>query len=449
MAGSTTSALLTTRFGDWQRPILRPNTFTMSLPFVPSADRSGEKFSMPIMVAISQGATVDNTGNVITLNGARSGKNLRAELDGVNLYMQEQLSYSDLMKMSNGSSESGDAPSYMSGPEWVYYSMLLGLEHHAEIMSLYGAGTAAAIGCDIGVIDTTPVASGGPNYNSATNPVVRISSATWAKLMWLNSGGGGDIDKGMLVDIYQSDGTTLRTSNIRIVGVRDANKCQVEMDATASSSTPGAAVTAGDRIVPKGWLGASALGVSGIMQTVGTFATIDNTSNPHWRCQPFDCGGVAISFDLIQNFAAKLKGNGFTQGVFDVWCSPPVAAVLANSIQAATRWVGGESQEKKIVGTGATEVVTQVGKFIFHNYGYIKQGEILVVARGEWCRIGASEQRENGLKGEGLVLELNNQSGSEMRAMSQFAPMPKKPIFSGRMFNFSVTSGAGFDIAAN
>jgi hypothetical protein len=72
-----------------------------------------------------------------------------------------------------------------------------------------------------------------------------------------------------------------------------------------------------------------------------------------------------------------------------------------------------------------------------------------VIARGEYCRIGAAEQRENGLKGEGLVLELQGQSGSEMRAMAQFAPMPKKPLFSGRMFNFSVTSGAGYDIAAN
>jgi hypothetical protein len=449
MANSTMSALLTTRYGDWQRPILPPNTFTMSLPFVPSDDKSGEKFSMPIMVAISQGATVDNTGNVVNLNGARSGKNLRAELDGVNLYMQEQLSYSDLMKMGNGASESGNAPAYQSGPDWVYYSMLLGLQHHSEMMALYGAGTAGTLGCDIGVIDATPVASGGPNYNSATNPVVRISSATWARLMWLNSGGGGDADKGMLVDIYQSDGVTLRTSNIRIVGVRDANKCQVEMDSTPSSSTPGAAVTAGDRIVPKGWLGSSALGVSGIMQTVGTFAGIDNSSNPHWRSQNFDCGGVAISFDLLQQFASKLKGNGFTTGVFDVWCAPPVCAVLTNATQANVRWLNNDSPDKRVSGTSAVECVTQVGRFIFHNYGYIKQGEITVIARGEYCRIGAAEQRENGLKGEGLVLELQGQSGSEMRAMAQFAPMPKKPLFSGRMFNFSVTSGAGYDIAAN
>lgn len=448
MANSSLAALLTTRYGDWQRPILPPNTFTMSLPFVPSDDKSGKEFSMPIMVAISQGATTDNTGNVISLKGARSGKNLQAVLDGVNLYMQEQLSYSDLMKMANGASESGNAPAYSSGPDWVYYSMLLGLQHHSEMMCLYGAGTGAVMGSDIGVIDATPVAAGGPNYNSATAPTVRIAGASWARLMWMNSGSGGDIDKGMLVDVYQSDGTTLRTSNIRVVGVADPNKCQVILAATATSSTPAAAVTAGDRIVPAGWLGASALGVSGIMQTIGTFATIDNTAVPHWRPQRFDCGAVAISFDLLQQFAGKLRGNGFQKGVFDVWASPPVMAVLTNSLFTMSRWNDNAGRDLKVTGTGALEVDTQVGKFVLHSYGYIKQGELLVIARGEAVRIGAAEQRKEGVNGEGLVLELQGQSGTEMRAMAQFAPLLPKPLFSGRMFNFLVSAG-GYDIPAN
>lgn len=448
MAASTLSALLTVRYGDWQRPILPPNTFTMSLPFVASDDKSGEKFSMPILVAISHGATVDNTGGIVDLNGARSGKNLRAELDGVNLYMQEQLSYSDLMKMSNGASESGDAAAYSTGPDWAYYSMLLGLQHHSEMMCLYGAGTASTMGCDIGVIDATPTAAGGPNYNSATAPTVRITGASWARLMWLNSGSGGDADKGMLVDIYQTDGTTLRTSNIQVVGVANANKCQVVLKATATSSTPGAAVTAGDRIVPKGWVGSSALGVSGIMQTVGTFATIDNTTNPHWRPQSFDCGAVAISFDLLVQFAGKLKANGFESGHFDVWGAPAVMAVLSNSLNNQSRWNDNGGTKKKVVGTGALEVDTEIGVFTLHSYGYIKQGEILVIAQGDAVRIGAEEQRQEGINGEGLVLELQGKSGTEMRAMAQFAPLLTRPLFSGRMFNFTVTAG-GYDVPAN
>lgn len=448
MANSTLAALLTTRYGDWQRPILPPNTFTMSLPFVPSDDRSGKEFSMPIMVAISQGATPDNTGNVVTLRGSRSGKNLQAILDGVNLYMQEQLSYSDLMKMSNGASESGDAAAYSTGPDWVYYSMLLGLQHHSEMMCLYGAGTAATMGSDIGVIDTTPVAAGGPNYNSATAPTVRITGASWARLMWMNSGSGGDTDKGMMVDIYQSDGVTIRTTNIRVVGVVDPNKCQVQLDDTATSSAPGAAVTAGDRIVPAGWVGASALGVSGILQTIGSFAGIDNTAVPQWRPQRFDCGGSAISFDLLQQFASKLRGNGFNKGVFDVWACPAVMAVLTNSLFTFSRWNENSGRDLKVTGTGALEVDTQVGKFVLHSYGYIKQGEILVIARGECVRIGATEQRKEGVNGEGLVLELQGQSGTEMRAMAQFAPLFPKPLFSGRMFNYAVASG-GYDVPAN
>lgn len=451
MANSSLAALLTTRYGEWQRPILPPNTFTMSLPFVPSDDKSGKEFSMPIMVAISQGATPDNTGNVVNLRGARSGKNLQAVLDGTNLYMQEQLSYSDLMKMANGASEQGNAAAYSSGPDWVYYSMLLGLQHHSEMMCLYGAGSApgqTAIGSDIGVIDATPVAAGGPNYNSATAPTVRINGATWSRLLWMNSGSGGDADKGMMVDIYAADGATLRTSNIRVVGVADPNKCQVILQSTATSSTPAAAVTAGDRIVPAGWFGASALGVSGIMQTIGTFATIDNTAVPQWRPQRFDCGGVAMSFDLLQQFASKLRGNGFNKGTFDVWACPAVMAILTNSLFTFSRWNDNAGRDLKVTGTGALEVDTQVGKFVLHSYGYLKQGEILVIARGEAVRIGAAEQRKEGVNGEGLVLELPGMSGTEMRAMAQFAPLLTKPLFSGRMFNYIVSAG-GYDIPAN
>lgn len=451
MANSSLAALLTTRYGDWQRPILPPNTFTMSLPFVPSDDKSGKEFSMPIMVAISQGATPDNTGNVVTLKGSRSGKNLQAVLDGVNLYMQEQLSYSDLMKMGNGASESGNAAAYSSGPDWVYYSMLLGLQHHSEMMALYGAGTGAALGSEIAIIDATAVAAGGPNWDSATAPTVRISGASWARLLWLNSGSGGtqttETDKGMLVDVYAPDGSTARITNVRVIGVIDPNKCQVQMMATAASVITTAAVTAGDRIVPAGWRGASALGVSGIMQTVGTFAGIDNTAVPQWRPQRFDCGGVAMSFDLLQQFAGKLRGNGFNKGVFDVWASPSVMAILTNSLFTFSRWNDNSGRDLKVTGTGALEVDTQVGKFVLHSYGYIKQGEILVIARGEAVRIGAAEQRQEGVNGEGLVLELQGLSGTEMRAMAQFAPLLPKPLFSGRMFNYSVATG-GYDVPA-
>ena len=447
MANSTLSALLTERYGDWQRPILPPNTFTMSLPFVPSDDKSGLQFSMPIMVAISQGATPDNTGGVINLKGARSGKNLKATLDGVNLYMQEQLSYSDLMKMSNGASESGNAAAYTSGPDWVYYSMLLGLQHHSEMMALYGAGTTATIGGDIGVIAAlvagTNISSGG---GGAT---VTITGETWARLLWMNSGSGGDADKGMLVDIYNSAGTTVQANNVRVIGVVDPNKCQVQIIATAATSTgPSLVPAAGMRFVPAGWGASSALGVSGIMQTVGTFAGIDNTTTPQWRPANFVTSG-AISFDTVQNFASKLRGNGFQKGVFDIWAAPPVQAVLTNSLFTLSRWNDNAGRDLKVSGTGALEVDTQVGKFVLNSYGYLKQGEILVIARGEAVRIGAAEQRTEGVKGEGLVLELQGQSGTEMRAMCQFAPLLTKPLFSGRITGYTVnTAGSGFDIPA-
>lgn len=444
MASSVNDALLTTRYGNWKKPIASPNSFQASLPFVPSDDKSGSKFSMPILTAISQGATTDNTGNVVTLNGARPGQNSQAVLDGVNLYMQEQLSYSDLMKMANGASEGGDSAAYSSGPDWVMFSMLLGLKHHSEMMALYGAGTAATIGCDIGVLDTAPIVTG--TNISGAGVTLKFTTATWRKLLWLNSGSGGNANAGMLVDIYDTTGVTLRANKVRTVGVTDSTKCRVAFVATAGTTTGATYVpVANDRFIPSGWAATSALGVSGIAQTSGTFAGIDNTLIPQWKMQAFDCGASALVFDMFHNFASKLRGNGFDEGVFDVWGAPGGIAALANSFFSLGRWNDGNGSDQKQTGQKSFVVDTQIGRLNFHSYGYVAQAEILVLARGEVVRVGAAEERTDGVKGDGLVLELQGQSGTEMRAMAQFAPLPTTPFWSGRMFNFTAS---GNDLAA-
>jgi hypothetical protein len=446
MPNSQLDALLTTRYGNWKKPIASPDTFQASLPFVGSDDKSGKQFSMPILTAISQGATTDNTGGIVNLNGARTGVNSQAVLDGVNLYIQEQLSYSDLMKMGNGASESGDAGAYSSGPDWVMFSMLLGLKHHSEMMALYGSGTSSTLGTggDIGVLDTAPIVTG--TNISGAGVTVKLTTASWAKLLWLNSGSAGNANAGMLVDIYDTTGVTLRANKVRTVGVTDSTKCRVAFVATAGTTTGATYVpVAGDRLIPTGWNATSALGMSPIMQTVGTFAGLDNTNIPQWKPQPFDCGGTLITFDMFANFAAKLKGNGFKRGEFDVWAAPPVISALANQLGTLQKWENDAGQDNKTVGTGSVSVVHQAGKFNLNSYGYIKQGEILIIAKGEAVRIGAEDERTDGFRGEGLVLELQGQSGTEMRAMCQFAPLLTTPFWSGRMSNFTCP---GNDVAA-
>lgn len=459
MPASTNDELLTKRYGPWKRPIAQPNTFTASLPFVASSDKSGKDFTMPINVAISQGATTDNTGGIVALRGARSGKNKQATLDGVNLYMQEQLSYSDLMKMDNGSSPDGNAASYQDGPDYTMWSMRLGLKHHSEMMSMYGAGTTATMQCDIGVINTAPAVASGSStvYNAGTPPVVVLTTASWAKLLWLNSGSGGDADKGMLVDIYQTNGTTLRANNIRVVGVANSQKCQVSLAATVAAGTfpgttvgAGATVTGGDRIVPAGWVGTSAVGVGGILDTVGTFAGIDNTLIPQWRPVLFDCGAIAFSTDLLQNVAGKLSGNGFTRGEFDVWGCPGIMSTLLNQFTSYAKDDVGANNGKKTIGAGGVTVQTPVGALTMRSYGYMKQGEVWIIAKGEAVRIGASEERMKGIQGTGLALELQGLTGSEMRAMCQFAPLLTIPFYSAKMINYTFPGAAGgsYDLAA-
>lgn len=445
MASSDLDALLTSRYGDWKRPIASPNSFQASLPFVASEDKSGKDFRYPILTAISQGHTPDNTGGVVTLNGVRSGKNNQAVLDGVNLYIRDRFSYSDLQKMRNGASSSGQAAAYDSAPDWTMFSMLRGLKHAGEIMAMHGCGnTSTTIANDIGVLATVPVISGGPNYNSGTGVVVQLTHGSWAKLLWLNSGSGGDADKGMLVDVYATNGLTLKANNIQVVGVQDSTKCQIKLFATAATSVgAGTAPAATDRLVPAGWNNKAAFGVMSQAKLVGSFAGIDNTAIPQWRCQTFDAANSALSFDMLQLFMGKLTGNG-AQGDFDIWLNPNAVTPLVNSINSQVQYINeGASSDSKTVGTGRIQLVTPAGRCTLRPYGYCKQGEVMVINRGEAVRIGAaaadSDSAGQGAFG-GMALEIADASGTEVRAAAQFAPLLTTPFFSGIITGVKNTS---------
>jgi hypothetical protein len=433
MPSSQVESLLNSVFGNWKRPLVSPTSFQASLQFVPSEDRSGKDFQYPILTAISQGVTTDNTGGVVTLRKARPGKNNRATLDGVNVYIRESLSYSDLMKMANGASASGDKQAYSTGPAWTMFSMKEGLKHASEIMAMYGAGTNATIGDDIGVVFGAAV-SGGPNWDAS--PVVQLTRGSWARRLWLNSGSGGDVNSGMLVDIYNSAGTTLLVNNVRCVGVRDAGQCRVEFDTTTETTIGGSgvAVAAGQRIVRAGWAASSALGVYGILNNNGSFAGIDNTTIPQWKPEVLDLNNSALTFSVLQKFVGRLGGNG-AKGPWTAWCSNSVMSTLISTLDPNLRWNDGAGKDGRSVGTGALTVDTPHGPLKLREYGYCKQGQVAVVNEPEAVRIGAAEERDTGIEGTGLALELPDQAGSEMRAMAQFAPLLTTPFYSGLIKN--------------
>lgn len=423
------AADFTDRYAPFLNPLPEVNTFREFLKFANSSDRSGKQFRYPVQAAISHGMTSDRTGTAFALNAARPGVELEAILDGTDLIVRETFPYSAMLKARNGTSLQGDSAAYWDPMDKVMMTTMRSMELYNELMLMYGPGPTTTGLSSIGVIATTPVFAGtGPNYGSATHPIVQLAQASWAAGIWNNMGSGGGANSGALVDIYQADLTTLRVADVQIEGVVDPSKCQVQMFKSGSA----VAVAATDVVVPKGWINTTSVGVGGILRNTGTFANISATTNPFWRARSIDLGNTAMTASKFLAITAKLMSNGGENGLTS-WCNPIVFSDLVDGTINNTRWNNSMGDNKvKMQGAETLEFMTAVGVCTLKRHPYMKQGEMWLLEPETCMRIGASDITFRGANGnEGFFLELTGNAGSEIRAMSQQGALLTCPYHNG------------------
>ena len=427
------AADFTDRYAPYLNPLPQVNSFREFLKFAKSTDRSGKQFRYPVQAAISHGQTSDKTGTAFAMNAARPGVEVEAILDGTDLIMRETFPYSAMLKARNGTSLQGDAAAYWDPMDKVMMTTLRGMEFYNELMLMWGPGPNATGLSSIGTIATTVTANGVTTWNNATHPIINITQNTWAAGIWQNAGSGGGATSGMLVDVYQSDLTTLRIANVQVEGVVDPSLCQVQM--TGGSATT---ITAGDVFVPKGWVGTSSVGVGGILRNTGTFANINANINPFWRARSIDLANSAMTSSKLFAITAKLMSNTSTQGEENGlvgFCNPIVFSDLVDATVNNTRWINsaeGQSNKVKTQGADTLEFITAVGSCKLQRHPYMKQGEMWFLEPNTCMRIGASDITFRGANGnEGFFLELSGNAGSEIRAMSQQAALLTTPFHCG------------------
>lgn len=429
----------TDRYGAFLNPLPEQSSFREFLKFAKSSDRSGKQFRYPVQAAISHGQTSDKTGTAFTLNAARPGTEVEAILDGTDLIVRETFPYSAMLKARNGTSLQGDAAAYWDPMDKVMMTTLRSMELYNELMLMWGPGSGATGLSNIGVIATTAVFAGtGPNYGSATHPIVQLTAASWAAGIWNNMGSGGGSGSGALVDIYQSDMTTLVVADVQIEGVVDPSLCQVQMFKSGSA----VAVAATHVVIPKGWLATSSVGVGGILRNTGTFANISALTNPFWRARSMSAVG-AMSASKFLAITAKLMSNGGKNGL-TAWCNPIVFSDLVDATINNTRWINGSdggSNKVKEQGADTLQFITAVGTCTLKRHSYMKQGEMWLLEPETSMRIGASDITFRGANGnEGFFLELTNAAGSEIRAMSQQAALLTVPYHNAILTGITSTN---------
>lgn len=404
------------RFGPWMDPLPEDNSLADFGTFVSREMRSGLNYNFPVLAGIEHGQTPNVDNSAFTINGPIDGQVLLATLDGATILMQAVVSYDAIYKGLNGSSNSPEAGAYKDTLQLTVEAMLKGAELYRELALAYGPGTSTAVASNIGVVGAS--VSGA---NLAAPQVVTLTTASWIPGLWI-------MMQNALVDIYQSDGTTVRDTAVTVQGRPSTTLTRLQLFKTASV----AVVATNDVIVPKDWRTKCCFGLEAIFNNATTLFGINAALVAPWRCLTFSAGGQLTRAKVI-GYGAAVSVNGLRTGgrMFVVAGS---FADLAEEASALRRFTDdgtvrsqGASKLTYTTGCGDIEVVV---------YQYAKQGQAMFIANDNYRRVGSTDitMRPIGGGAQGFFTHSTTTAGAQIKCFSNQAPVFEKPFL-----NFLVT----------
>lgn len=339
--------------------------------YAPESQQPGDSLKTSVQTANEHGVTFNNDGSGFTLNAAIDSVIKQASLGGSEIAMRGRIPYATAAQSQNpGNGSNGRA--FFGAVELKMKYLAKAGDFWREIMTTYGCGTASAAACNIGVVSAS--VSGA---NLAAPQVVNITRATWNATIWMN------LVPNALVDIYQTDGTTLRASGVTVTA-RDSTQNRVTLTKAGSA----AVVAATDIIVMPGALTKQCYGVQPILENTGTLFGIDAAAVPVWLPVQFNAAGQ-LTTSKIRGFGIRMSDNGQKDGG-DLMVGTAAFGDLADECQNDQRV--NDDREARIMGPNTISVRTPCGQITVTKYMYMKQGLAMFVGKNVGAkRVGAQE----------------------------------------------------------
>jgi hypothetical protein len=404
------------RFGPWIDPLPEENTIADAGTFVSREMRSGLNYNFPVLAGVEHGQTPNVDNSAFTIGAAVDSQVLLATLDGATILMQAVVSYDAIYKGLNGSGNSADAGAYKDTLQLTVEAMLKGAELYRELALMYGPGTGSVASSNIGVVGAS--ISGA---NLAAPQVVTLTTASWIPGLWI-------LMQNALVDVYQSDGTTLRDNAVTVQGRPSTTLTRLQLFKTASAAT----VAVNDIIVPRDWRTKSCYGLEAIYNNATTLFGINAALVAPWRCLLFSAGGQLTRAKIL-GYGAQVSVNGLRTGGKLFVCAGTFAD-LSEEAAALRRFT--DNSEVRTQGASKLIYTTACGDVEVVVYGYAKQGQAPFVANDNFRRVGSTDitMRPLGGLAQGFLQHSQTTAGMSMRVFSNQAPVFEKPFI-----NFLVT----------
>lgn len=402
--------VLKRRYAPFVNPLPPEHSLAEHFEFVGQERRLGENYNFPVLMSIEQGVTYDVSNTAFTLNAAIDSVTKNAQLSGATIMMSANIPYDMAAKTMNGSGDGDGGGSYWEAIDAKVKFTMMGAELHRELALAFGPGTASAALGNIGVI-----AGSVSGANLAAPQVVRLTVASFASGLWNMMING-------LVDIYQSDGSTLRESNVTVTAVPSSTQTRLTLTKTGST----AVAAANDIIVPAGSRTKSCVGTQAILENATSLFGIDAAVYPSWRALSYSAAAAALTRAKILQMAARLHHSGLTEGG-TLYVAAMTFQELVEETNLLQRYVDNFNGVRK-QGTSSLIYESSIGAIEVKIYRFQKPGQAFFLPKKICHRVGATDLTWS-LPGSNqrFALELPNNAGYQIRMYGNMAPVIDTP----------------------
>ncbi|MBK7497373.1 MAG: hypothetical protein IPI28_18960 [Candidatus Omnitrophica bacterium] len=340
------------------------------VPFVPRQQRTGNLYHLPVILSSSQGFTYGAvSAGAMTLNNAVSMNMGDAQIQGVQLCLQNTISFEAVAKSKENSFE--------SATKLVIDDSSESQRKRLELMFLYGQSTTG-----LGLAtQASQVAS------SSTVTTYIVTEGQWSAGIWSGL-------ENAQVNFYYSTSTLVSSGADAIFTITSVDPDTRTLTITGTTTGSSALVTAinGQSTVRPYFVGAfgvEAAGLQKILSNTGSLFNIDAASYSLWRSNVITITG-ALNYGRIQQAVAKCTVRGLDEDV-TVLVNPMVYIDVSNQITALRRFTSAEDNKSGKMGTGETlnfygpqGAMVKVVPHLF-----VKQGDAFVVPMKRVLRVGS------------------------------------------------------------
>ena len=381
-------------------------------PFM-QGKRHGNLYHQPVVLGLEHGVTFDvgggltdfSTSTIATANPGPIATAVQdAQVQAYQMYVQTQVSYTALSRMSN-------EQSFVQESKFLVENNRRSAILHQELTMLYGQ---RSIG------ETSAVSASG------TSATLTFTAASWCPALWLAA-------YGMQVDVYATLASAAKTNTTAacVVGSVDLTNRQVTLTINSGDASGLNALTTSFVFRRNAKTGAAAYseapGMDAVMNNAGTLHNISAATYPLWKSLVVSSVG-ALTLSKVQDYIAQAKSSGLDGDVMLI-CAPRVWGDLMTDQAGSRSYDESFSSERLENGAKGIRFYSQNGRIEVISHKLCKDGDAFIVPERKFVRLGSSDItfRVPGAEENQFLFPLETKAGFEFRSYTDQTPFCAAP----------------------